>query len=100
MNPVGHVHVPAAEQIPAPEHGGEQAEDWMSRSDMLLRDTPAGSCERSGAESQRMRRSADPDPDETAAHMLEDSMTEPADVDVESRELLLVGRLVNTAVPE
>lgn len=27
VKPVGQVHVPDAEQIPAPEHGGEHAED-------------------------------------------------------------------------
>ena len=67
---------------------------------MLFNVEPEGSCERSGTESHRMRRSAEPDPDETAAHILEESMTDPAAVDVESRELLLVGRLVNTAAPE
>ena len=68
--------------------------------EMLLSDEPEGSCKRSGMESQRMRRSVDEDPAETAAQTLEDSMTEPAAVEVESREALLVGRFVKVDAPE
>ena len=100
VKPAGQVQVPAAEQMPAPEHGGEHAADCMSRIEMLLSDEPEGSCERSAMESQRMRRSVDEDPAETAAQTLDDIMTEPAAVEVESREALLVGRFVKVDAPE
>ena len=72
----------------------------MSRIEILLSDDPEGNCDRSGMESQRMRRSVDDDPEDTAAHTLEANMTEPAAVDVESLEALLVGRAVNVDDPE
>ena len=83
--------------MPALAHGGEHAEDCMSRMEILANVELEGSCERSGIESQRMRRSVDDEPEDTAAQTLEDNMTEPADVDVESLDALLVGRLVKVA---
>lgn len=43
VNPAGHAHVPDAEHMPAPEQAGEQADDCMSRTAMLLRTDPEGS---------------------------------------------------------
>ena len=100
VKPGGQVHEPEAEQIPAPEQGGEHAEDWTSRIEMLLSAAPAGSWERSDTESQRIRRSPDEGPEETAAQTLEEIITELAAVDVESRVALLEGRAVNVDGPE
>jgi hypothetical protein len=100
VKPCGHVQVPEAEHIPALEHGGEHAEDWMSSNAILDNSDPEGSCDRSGAESHRMRRSVDDAPEETATHTLDASMTEPAEVDVESLDALFVGKAVNVAGPE
>lgn len=100
VKPWGQEHVPDAEQIPAPEHGGEHADDWMSRREMLLSEVSDGSCDKSGIGSQRMRRSVEPDPEATAAHTLDDNMTDPAAVELESLEALLVGSAVKVAAPE
>ena len=86
--------------MPAPEHGGEHADDCISRMERLLRDEPDGSCETSGMEFQRIRRSLEVGPDETAAHTLEESMSEPAAVDVESREAFVEGSALNVDGPE
>ena len=51
-------------------------------------------------DSQRMRRSVDPDPAATAAHTLDDRMTDPAAVEVESLDALFVGSAVNVDGPE
>lgn len=86
--------------MPAPVHGGEHADDWMSSNAMLLSAVPLGSCDKSATESHRMRRSAAPEPAATAAHTFEESITEPAAVDEESRVTLLVGSAVKVAGPE
>ena len=86
--------------MPAPEHGGEHADDCMSTIDKLLRGRSDGSWVKSAIESQRIRRSLEDGPDETAAHTLEDIMTDPAAVEVESREALFDGSAVNVDGPE
>ncbi|KAF7975000.1 hypothetical protein HWV62_10605 [Athelia sp. TMB] len=55
LKPVGHTHVPVAEQTPDPEQGGEHAEDSISTS-ARDPDEEAGSCVKSGTESQRITR--------------------------------------------
>ncbi|KAF7794732.1 hypothetical protein EIP86_005870 [Pleurotus ostreatoroseus] len=100
VKPAGHVHVPDAEHMPAPAHGGEHAADWISRIDKLLSDAPEGSCATSGMEFHKIRRSEDDDPADTAAQTFEDRTTEPAAVDVEAREALFVGSAVNVDGPE
>ncbi|KAF7972992.1 hypothetical protein HWV62_16482 [Athelia sp. TMB] len=55
LKPVGHAHVPVAEQTPDPEQGGEHAEDSISTS-ARDPDEEAGSCVKSGTESQRITR--------------------------------------------
>lgn len=100
VNPVEQEHVPAAEQIPAPAQGGEQAADWTSRTESSLESEET--CEMSGIESQRMTRLLD-EPEETAAHMLDESATAPAEIVVSALELLaveLVGSEVKEAWPE
>lgn len=100
VKPGGQVHVPAAEHMPAPAHGGEHAADCMSRRAMLFNEEPEGSCNKSAIESQRIKRSVEEGPDATAAQMFCASMTEAAAVLVESREALEVGRALKTAAPE
>ncbi|PSR73303.1 hypothetical protein PHLCEN_2v10831 [Hermanssonia centrifuga] len=102
LNPGGHEHVPDAEQIPAPAHGGEHADDCISRIEILLSDEPEGNCDKSGIESQRIRRSVEDGPDATAAHMLSETINDPADVEVESLEALFVGSALSpgySAIP-
>lgn len=100
VNPGGQLHVPAAEQMPAPEHGGEQADDWMSSRDTPLIAKPDGNCDKSAIESHRMSRSLDEEPDATATQTLDDRTRDPAAVVVESREALLEGSAVNVDAPE
>lgn len=100
LKPGGQVQVPDAEQMPAPAQGGEHAEDWRSRSEMLLSDDVDGSWDMSGMESHRIRRSVEAEPAATAAQTLDESMTDPADVEEESLDALLVGRLVKVEAPE
>ncbi len=67
---------------------------------MLFKGEPEGSCERSGIESHRTRRSEEEGPEDTAAHMLDARITELAGVLVESRVAFEVGSAVKTAAPE
>lgn len=67
---------------------------------MLLKEDPDGSCDKSGIESQRMRRSLEEGPDDTAAHTFDAITSELAAVDVESREAFVDGRAVNVDGPE
>lgn len=64
------MHVPAAEQMPFPEHAGEHAVDWISVNDKSL---SMGSWVTSGTESQSTTRS---DPAVTATQTLEESARE------------------------
>ena len=100
VKPGGHVHVPEEEHTPAPAQGGEHAEDWMSRMDMLLSEEPAGSCDKSATESQMIRRSPDEGPEETAAQTFDEIISELAVDDVESRVALLDGRAEKVEGPE
>ena len=68
--------------------------------DRLLSDEPEGSCETSGIEFHRIKRSEDDDPADTAAQTFEERTTEPAAVDVEAREALFVGSAVKVDGPE
>ena len=98
VNPVGHEQVPDAVQIPAPEHGGEQAADWISRTESELDSCEI--CARSGMESQRITRSVDDELEATAAQMLEATMIEPAENVDELIEALVSGSGVNVPEPE
>lgn len=77
LNPGGQVHVPEAEHTPAPAHGGEHAEDWMSSS-WESPDAPEGSCEASGTLSQKTRRSLE-EP-ETAIHTFDEIASAPGEI--------------------
>lgn len=81
MNPAGHVQVPETEHTPLPEHGGEQAADWISTSPRELEDMMDGSWEISGTESQNTTRLEAPDRTET--HTLDERAREPAEIGVE-----------------
>ena len=96
LNPVGQTHCPEAEHTPAPAHGGEQADDWMS-SRAEGPDALEGNCDTSGTLSQKITRSLD-DPVEIAAHTFEDSASEPADNEVLFSRVL--GSCTKLASPE
>ena len=96
MNPVAQTHVPEAEHTPAPAHGGEHADDWMSRSSEM-EDALDGSCDTSGTLSQNITRLFE-EPEENAAQTLDERAREPA----ETLVLLsgVAGSCVNWAWPE
>ena len=96
LNPVGQAHCPEAEHTPAPAHGGEHADDWISsRADGP--DALEGNCDTSGTLSQKMTLSLD-DPVEIAAHTFEERAREPADSEVLFRRVL--GSWTKLASPE
>lgn len=98
VKPGAHVHVPEELQIPAPAHGGEHAEDWMStrENEPELED---GSCLTSGIESQRIMRLL-PFPVLTDTQTLDERAIEPALRGVELLEPGEDDRAENDAWPE
>lgn len=99
VNPGGQVHVPAAEQTPLPEHGGEQLEDWTSTS-ASAPDALVGSCATSGTELQSTTR-VFALPAVSANQTLEETTSEPAEMGMAVDELATgaVGRLLNADWP-
>jgi hypothetical protein len=96
VNPAEHLHVPAAVHIPALEHAGEHAADWMSCIDRDPK-LDAGSWEKSGTASHTMNRF---EVVLRATQTLGDSTRESAEIGVEMLELGVEGRLVKEADPE
>lgn len=99
MKPAGQEHVPAAEQIPAPEHGGEHAADCISRMESD-EESAFDTCARSGMESQRMTRWVEDELEETAAQTFDANMIEPAENVDELIEAFVSGSGVNVPDPE
>lgn len=97
VNPAGHVHTPEAEQTPAPEQAGEQADDCMSRRESVF-SVPAGSCVTSGTASHRITRSLEPEV--RAIHTFEDTASELAVKGMEELAIGVVGSGENPAWPE
>lgn len=95
VKPGAHVQVPDVEQIPFPEHAGEHALDWRSRTDMAPERDPSWLT--SGTDSQRMTRSVSPML--TAAHTLGAIASEDAVILVDEFEMGSVGSFVCLAVP-
>jgi hypothetical protein len=75
VKPLGHEHVPAAEQTPFPEQGGEQDDDCRLSNDMDP-DALAGSWLTSGIEFHNMTRLLPPA--DTAAQTFPERATEDA----------------------
>jgi len=84
-----------------PEQGGEQEDDWMSRSESEPK-AEVGSWETSGTESQSTIR-LDEEPELMATQTLDATTSEPADMDVALADVFpagVVGRLANWDSPE
>lgn len=96
LNPVGHVHVPWAEQTPEPAQGGEQADDCISKRAREFED-PEGSWATSGIESQSTIRF---EPELTATQTLLEIERDPAERGVEEFEEGDVGSWENDPWPE
>lgn len=99
MNPGGQVHVPEALHTPEPAHGGEQADDWRSRSESEVELVPSGNCLMSGTESHNTTRSVE-DPALTAAQTFVDSDSALAERGVEELTSGVEGSWLNPAEPE
>lgn len=98
VKPGGQIQVPEAEQTPAVEQGGEQAADCKSRRVSEPEDRGEGSWEMSGMVSQTITRSFC-EPDDIAAHVLEEMESESASKGTDALETLDVGSAIKDASP-